>query len=46
MILKFSAECSADTLTSLVNQYLTKSIKFLSVIKLAHITPIYKKKDT
>ena len=44
-ILKISSECSADTLTSLVNKSLTSSGKFPSNLKLADITPIYKKED-
>ena len=44
-ILKISSECSADTLTSQVNESLTSSSKFLSTLKLTDITPIYKKKD-
>ena len=43
-ILKISSECSADTLTSLINKSLTSSRKFPSNLKLADITPIYKKK--
>ena len=45
MILKTSLECSAGTLTSLINKSLTGSRKFLPNLKLADITPIYKKKD-
>ena len=44
-ILKISSECSADTLTSLINKSLTSSRKFPSNLKLADITPIYKKKN-
>ena len=44
-ILKISCECSADTLTSLINKSLTSSRKFPSNLKLADITPIYKKKN-
>ena len=44
-MLKISSECSADTLTSLVNKSLTSSIKFTSNLKLADITTIYKKND-
>ena len=44
-ILKISSECSADTLTHLVNKSLTKPRKFPSDLKLADITHIYKKKD-
>ena len=43
-ILKISSECFADTLTLLVNKSLTSSGKFPSNLKLADITPIYKKK--
>ena len=43
-ILKISSECSADTLPSLINKSLTSSRKFPSNLKLADITPIYKKK--
>ena len=43
-ILKISSECSADTFTSLVNKSLTSSGKFHSNLKLADITPTYKKK--
>ena len=42
--LKISSECSADTLTSLINKSLTSSTKFPSNLKLADIRPIYKKK--
>ena len=45
-ILKISSECSDDTLTSLINKSLTSSRKFPSNLKLADITPIYKKKKT
>ena len=45
-ILKISSECSADTLTSLINKSLTSSRKFPSNLKLADITPIYKKKKS
>ena len=45
-ILKISSECSADTLASLINKSLTSSRKFTSNLKLADITPIYKKKNT
>ena len=44
-ILKISSECSADTLTSLINKSLTSSRKFPSNLKLADITTIYKKKN-
>ena len=44
-ILKISSECSADTLPSLINKSLTSSRKFPSNLKLADITPIYKKKN-
>ena len=43
-ILKISPKCSADTLTSLVNTSLTNSGEFPSNLKLADITPIYKRK--
>ena len=43
-ILKISSECSADTLTSLINKSSTSSKKFSSNLKLADITPIYEKK--
>ena len=43
--LKISPECYLDTLTSLVKKSLTSSRKFRSNFKLAHIKPIYKKKD-
>ena len=43
-ILKISSECSADTLPSLINKSLTSSRKFPSNLKLADITPIYKKR--
>ena len=36
---------SADTLTSLINKSFTSSRKFPSNLKLADITPIYKKKN-
>ena len=45
-ILKISSECYADTLTSLVNKFLTNSSKVPPNLKLADITPIYKKKDS
>ena len=44
-ILKISSECSADTLTSLINKSLTSSKKFPANHKLADITPICKKKN-
>ena len=44
-VFKISSECSADTLTSLINKSLTSSRKFPSNLKLADITPIFKKKD-
>ena len=44
-ILKISSECSADTLTSLINKSLASSKKFPSKLKLAGIAAIYKKKD-
>ena len=44
-ILKISSECSAHTLTSLINKSLTSSRKFPSNLKLADIAPIYKKKN-
>ena len=40
-ILKVSWECSADTLTSLINKSLTTSRKFPSNLKLADITPVF-----
>ena len=43
-ILKISSECSAGTLTSLINKSSTSSKKFSSNLKLADITPIYEKK--
>ena len=43
-ILKISLECSADTLTLLVNKSLTSLGKFPPNLKLADITPISKKK--
>ena len=43
--LKKSSECSADTLTSLINKSLTSSRKFASNLKLADVTPIYKTKS-
>ena len=45
-ILKISSECYADTLTSLVNKILTNLRKVPPNLKLADITPIYKKKDS
>ena len=45
-ILKISSECSADTLTSLINKSLRNLRKFPSNLKLADTTPIYKKKDS
>ena len=44
-ILKISSECSADTLTSLINKCLKNLRKFPSNNKLADVTPIYKKKN-
>ena len=44
-ILKISSECSADTITSLINKSLTSSKKFPSNHKLADITPFCKKKN-
>ena len=44
-ILKISFECSADTLTSLINKSLTSSRTFPSNLKLVDITPFYKKKN-
>ena len=44
-ILKISSECSSDTLTSLINKFLRSPRKFPSTLKLADITPIYKKKN-
>ena len=43
-ILKISSKCSADRLTSQVNKSLTNSGKFPSNLKLADITPTYKRK--
>ena len=44
-ILKISSECSAGTLTSLINKSLTSSRKSPSNLKLADITLIFTKKD-
>ena len=44
-VFKISSECSADTLTSLINKSLTSLRKFPCNLKLADITPICKKKD-
>ena len=43
-ILKILSECFTGTLTLLINKSLTSSRKFPSNLKLADITPIYKKK--
>ena len=45
-ILKISSECSADTLTSLINKSLTNSRKFLFNLKSADITLVHKKKTS